>query len=172
MRLRRNYLSGVLHDLPAGELEACGVCCAAVGYLGVQTWRLDRCTASYEAYRIEVKALGAAQEAENARKLEEREKIAHETYAALQKRLSDLGARYKRLRDNPSGGSVPSEPPAPALASACQPSGEPARSVGRNKEEVSTRLGALEEAWLTEMQKTDEELAKYEQLWRWTNSIK
>lgn len=154
-------MSGVLHDLPAGELEACGVCCAAVGYLGVQTWRLDRCTASYEAYRIEVKALGAAQEAENARKLEEREKIAHETYAALQKRLSDLGARYKRLRDNPSGGSVPSEPPAPALASACE---SPDRLV--------ERLGELEAALLDALERGDQELVKFRELWTWINAVR
>lgn len=128
--------------------------------IGVQTWRLDRCSRAYEAYRIEVKALGAAQEAENARKQAEREKIAHETNAALQKRLSDLGARYKRLRDNPGGGSVPSEPPAPALASACQPSGE---HIGR--------LAGLEAALLDALERADAEMIKFRELWEWLHRV-
>lgn len=131
-----------------------------MGVIGIQTWRLERCSDAYEAYRVEVKALGAAQEAENARKLVEREKIAHETNAALQKRLSDLGARYKRLHDNPSGGSVSTEPPAPDLASACQPSGEPAGHLAR-----------LEAALLDALERADAEMIKYQQLWGWLHRV-
>ena len=136
--------------------------CAAIG---IQTWRLNSCQQEFNDFRISVEALGRAQEAETARIIAEREKAAKEAQNALQTRLDSLSTKYaaarKRLRDNPGGGSVPTEPAAPALASACE---SPDRLV--------ERLGELEAALLDALERGDQELVKFRELWTWINAVR
>lgn len=132
--------------------------------LGIQTMRLHHEQKAFNDFRVSVEALGRAQKAENERILKERETTAKEVEDAKNKAISDLSTRYaaaRRLLNDARSGGVPSTPAAPTLASACEPSGGPDR-----------RLDELEAALLDALERADQELIKYRQLWQWAQSVR
>ena len=132
--------------------------------IGVQTLRLDRCQTSFHDYKVSVEALGRAQQLENERIQKEREVAEKESTDAKNRAIADLSSRYasaRRMLDNARRGGVPAPSEAPALATACKPSGSP-----------DPRLGELEAALLDALERADQELVKYRELWAWTQKAR
>jgi len=141
--------------------------------LGIQTWRLDSCKKDYHAFKVSVEALAKAQEMENARIAKERERLNKEAQDALKKANDDLSSRYaaarKRLRERPDAGSVPTPTQTPTLASACEPVAGPVGGLGGDQAAV---LAKVEAALLDALERADRELAKYKELWAWSQKVR
>ena len=132
--------------------------------IGVQTWRLDRCQTSFHDYQVSVEALGRAQQLENERIQKEREAAEKESTDAKNRAIADLSIRYayaRRMLNNARSGAVPTPSEAPSLATACKPT-----------DSANSRLGELEAALLDALERADQELVKYRELWAWTQKVR
>jgi hypothetical protein len=138
------------------KLVLFGILLAAVG---IQELRVRSVKSDFATYKSAIEKQVAANKLEAA---QEASRMAHNATKALdelQVRLTDLSARYKRLRDSRSTPPVPALSDAASLFGSCP--GNPSQP-----DTASRRLGEVEAEIAGVLETGDREIAKYVELWK------
>ena len=130
-----------------------------VAAVAVQELRVRLIKSEFVTYRAEIERQVAENKVRNAQEAARQALNQKEALDALQGRFNALNARYKRLRDPTSPAGVPALSSAAPVLSSCPGNDGKSDTAARFLAEVEARVNEV-------IQRGDEELAKYVELWR------